>query len=99
MDLKVSIIVLNYNGLSFLKPCLESIESLVYKNLEVIVTDNASTDGSIEYVSKLSGVKLVNNSSNLGYTGANNVAALEATGDFLLFLNNDTTLYPDFITE
>src|SRR5260221_12599447 len=99
MEPKISVIILNLNGLNFLKPCLESVKSQTYKNLEIIVTDNASTDGSIDYIFSHSEVVLVKNDSNLGYTGANNKAAQIASGEHLLFLNNDTTLHTNFFEE
>lgn len=96
---KVSIVVLNYNGLDYLKKCLASIKKQSYKNIEVVVTDNNSTDGSREYVEKQKGVKINKNPDNFGYALANNLGAEQATGEFLFFLNNDTELYPDCIEQ
>ena len=109
MKLKVSIIILNYNGLDFLKKCIQTVKKQTYSNIEIIVTDNASTDGSIEWVKKESGklrmenkkmaLKIVKHKNNLGYAGANNSAAKKASGEFLFFLNNDTELFPDCIEK
>lgn len=90
---KVSVIVLNYNGLSFLKKCLSSLRNQAYKNYEIIVVDNNSTDGSLEYLKKTSNIKLVQNKKNYGYAKANNIAARVAAGNFLFFLNNDTEVF------
>ncbi len=95
--IKVSIIVLNYNGIQFLRKCLPSIQKQTYKNIETIVTDNNSTDGSQKYVKSLGWVKILENKQNYGYTTANNLAALKTSGKLLLFLNNDTELFPDAI--
>ncbi len=96
---KVSIIVLNYNGLNFLKNCLDAIEKQTYPDIETIVVDNNSTDASCEFVRKNDSVKLIRNNKNYGYSKANNIGAKEARGDFLLFLNNDTELFPDAIEK
>lgn len=93
----VSIIVLNFNGVNFLKTSLPSIQKQTYKNIETIVIDNHSSDSSEKYVKTLKWVKWVQNKKNLGYAQANNVAALQAKGELLFFLNNDTELFPDCI--
>ena len=100
MQKKISILVLNYNGLDYLKICLKSIKQQTYQNIEVIVLDNNSIDKSVSFVQKhYPGYKIVQNKDNLGYTGANNIGAKKASGAFLLFLNNDTELFPDTIEQ
>ena len=94
---KVSIIVLNYNGSDFLEKCIQSIKKQTYSNLEIIVVDNNSTDGSIKRLKKQKNIRLIINRHNYGYSKANNIAARQSTGDLLLFLNNDTELDPSFI--
>lgn len=95
---KVSVIVINWNGKHWLKPCLDSLREQSFKEFEIILTDNGSTDGSIEFVKEnYQEVKIIENKENLGFTGANNVAAKEANGEFILFLNNDTTVDKDCI--
>lgn len=94
---KVSIIVLNYNGLHFLEPCLSSIRKQTYSRIETIVVDNNSTDGSVEFLLKVPEIRLVRNRENYGYAKANNIGATEAQGELLLFLNNDTELFPNMI--
>ncbi len=96
---KVSIIVLNYNGLNFLKECLPSIKTQSYSNIETIVVDNNSTDGSQNYIRRYRRIRLVQNPENLGYSKANNIAAETATGELLFFLNNDTQLFRDTIEK
>jgi len=95
----VSIIVLNYNGVDYLRDCLRSVKKQSYKHIEIIVTDNHSTDGTELFIKSQSGVKMISHRENYGYAKANNIGAVVAKGEFILFLNNDTTLYPDFIEK
>lgn len=95
---KVSIIIVNWNGLDWLKVCLPSLKKVTYPNLEVIVVDNGSTDGSVEYLEQSKIVTtVVRNTTNLGFAYPNNQGIETATGEFMLFLNNDMTYEPDFI--
>ena len=97
---KVSIIIVNYNGKIFLEKCLESIFKIDYDNFEVIVVDNNSTDKTIEFVTdNYPSIILLKLNSNKGFAEPNNIAAKIATGKFLLFLNNDTIVTPNFISE
>jgi len=97
---KVSIIILNYNSKEYLANCLDSVKKLEYPNYEVIVVDNASIDGSVNYIqNSLHSIKLIVNLKNLGYAKANNEAAKEANGEFLLFLNADTWIKPNLLSE
>ena len=94
----VSIIIPHWNGIEVLEECLNSLKETTYTNLEIIVVDNASTDGSPEWVEKnYPDIKLVRNSENQGYAGGCNRGAEDASGDFLLFLNNDTVHNKDWI--
>ena len=96
----VSIIIVNWNGLHWLKGLLPSLSSVTYKNVEWIIVDNASEDGSREWVKKqYPKAKLLENSENLGFSHANNLGYKKAKGDYILFLNNDTKVKPDCIAE
>ena len=96
----ISIIVLNWNGKSWLKECFFSIYRQDFKDFEVILADNNSSDGSTEYTKKnWPKVKILKLSKNFGYTGANNRASKIAQGEFLLFLNNDTKIQKHFLRE
>lgn len=95
MDL--SIIIVSYNAKDILQRCLESIfQHTQNLNFEVIVVDNASTDGAIgvlkEYEKKYSLLKVIYSKENLGFAKANNLGARQAKGKYLLLLNNDTIL-------
>ena len=97
---KVSIIIVNYNGKIFLEKCLESVFKIDYDNFEVIVVDNNSTDKTIEFVTdNYPSIILLKLNSNKGFAEPNNIAAKIATGKYLLFLNNDTIVTPNFISE
>lgn len=99
MKKTVSIIVLNFNGVNFLKKCLPTIFRQTYPHIETIVVDNNSTDESLKYLDTVKNIQVIKNKKNLGYAEANNKAAQKATGEFVLFLNNDTELFPDLIQK
>ena len=88
---KVSIIIPHWNGIEVLSECLESLAQTKYSNIEIIIVDNASTDGSSDWIAiNFPEVIVVNNNKNYGYAGGCNRGAQVATGDYLVFLNNDT---------
>jgi GT2 family glycosyltransferase/glycosyltransferase involved in cell wall biosynthesis len=98
----ISIIVLTYNNLDYTKQCLHSLESYTdYRNLEIIVVDNASSDGSREFLAEW--VKhdprrvFLPNEANLGFSAGNNVGLRVAKGDYLVVLNNDTYVTPGWL--
>jgi len=89
----VSIIIVNYNTLHVLQPCLDSIaEHTEGVDYEIIVVDNASTDGSREQLSRDQRVTFLPLDENLGFGKANNYGLRAAKGDYIFFLNSDTLL-------
>ena len=98
---RVSIVIVSYNCEAYLLNCLKSImSSNLESSFEIIVVDNASTDGSQKFLSNhFSEVKLIQNRTNLGFGKANNQAAKSAKGEYLLFLNSDTTIINDSINQ
>lgn len=87
----VSIIIPNYNGAEFLKVCLDSLQKQTYKDIEIIIVDNGSSDESIEIIkTDYPQVKIIQNQKNLGFVTANNQGFEASKGDYVLFLNNDT---------
>jgi len=87
----VSVIIPHWNGIDVISECLESLFQTQYDPFEVIVVDNASTDGSSDWVSlNFPQVNLIKNDQNYGYAGGCNRGAKIAKGDYLVFLNNDT---------
>ena len=100
--MKIAVVVLNYNGLLETKSCLDSLRRVKKSNFEVeiIVVDNNSTDGSQITLPKEKGIKFVQNEKNLGFSGGNNRAikyALERNVDYVLILNNDTVVDENFL--
>lgn len=99
----VAIIILNWNGLADTLECLHSVFTLNYPNFEVIVVDNASTDGAAEVIpERYPQVVFLRNEVNLGFTGGNNLAiryAMEQGAGYVWLLNNDTTVEPDCLSR
>ena len=96
----VSVIVLNYNAGELLLNCIESIKKSAYKNLEIIVVDNISTDKSQKACKeKYPDIKLIQNDENFGYCEGNNIGIREAKGDYIIILNPDTIVESNWIEE
>lgn len=89
----VTIIILNFNGKQFLKDCLSSVLAQSYKNFEIILFDNNSTDGSIEFVKgefSDTRINIIKSETNWGFAGGNNEALKYCKNDLIVLLNNDT---------
>jgi GT2 family glycosyltransferase len=96
--LAVSIVTVTWNAAPFLAPFLESVARLRFPDLEVVVVDNASSDGTADAVRRgLPGAVLVEPGRNLGFGAGSNLGAARARGDVLLFLNPDTIVPPDAV--
>lgn len=97
----VSIIIVNYNGERFLNECLSSVFRTQYPNFEVVLIDNASTDNSVDFVNRVFAadkrLNIVTNSQNLGFGPANNVGFKHTRGNYIVFLNNDTSVEPEWL--
>ncbi|RMF97189.1 MAG: glycosyltransferase family 2 protein [Candidatus Schekmanbacteria bacterium] len=99
-DDKVSVTIVNWNGGEYIEKCLRSLEKQTHKNMEIIVVDNNSTDESIKILERYSSkIKLIQNNHNLGFSKAHNQAIKAATGKYIMPLNFDVTLDPNFIYE
>jgi GT2 family glycosyltransferase len=93
----LSIIIPNWNGARFLPTCLDALARQTYTNLEVIIADNASTDGSQDILkNQYPQVKLVQLPENRGFTGACNAGIRAASGGYVALLNNDTEVDNDW---
>jgi GT2 family glycosyltransferase len=93
MNPRVSLITVNYNQTKVTFDLLDSIRRQDYKNIEVIVVDNASKDNPAQQFATLyPEVIFVRSEQNLGFAGGNNLALPFVTGDFLFYINNDTEL-------
>lgn len=97
MTLICTICIANYNGIKFIDSCLSSIANQsINISHEIIIHDDASTDGSADYIySNYPNVELIRSSKNVGFCISNNRMAKRAKGRYLLFLNNDATLFPN----
>lgn len=98
----ISVIIANYNGKKHLKGCLASLKRVNYPEgqLELLVVDNDSEDGSKEWLRRhYSDVQVVEAKSNLGFGPACNLGAQKSQGEFLAFLNNDATVHPQWLRE
>ena len=95
-----SIIVVNYNGQEWLPALFRSLESQSFSDFEVIMVDNASTDGSVEFVEReFPQVKLIRSQENLGFAQGNNLGMAHARGKHLVLLNSDTVTEKDWLGE
>ena len=96
----VSIVILNYNAGKLLDECIQSIYKTEKADFEIILVDNASTDKSYkEYAQKFPDVKLIENEKNLGYCEGNNVGIRATKGEFVVVLNPDTIVNPNWLYE
>lgn len=96
----VSIVIPNWNGIAFLPGCLDALTRQTYAPLEVIVADNASTDGSQAMIAgRYAAVRLVQLETNTGFTGACNAGMRAASGEIVILLNNDTEVEPGWAAE
>jgi len=87
----VSVIIVNWNGKHLLADCLSSLRSQTFRDFEIILVDNGSTDGSIEFVRKnFPEVVLITLLENRGFAGGNNAGILASSGHYIALLNNDT---------
>jgi len=95
----LSVIIVTYNSQDFIGECLESVERAIEKakgwdwlKVEIIVVDNASTDGTVEIVRQFDRVQLICNAQNLGFAAGVNRGVKVAQGDWLLLLNPDCVI-------
>ena len=97
----VSVIIPTYNRMEMLHECVESVIRSTYKDLEVIVVDNCSTDGTVKDIKNMmlsdGRIKIVQLEQNLMAAGGRNKGIEVASGDFMLFLDNDNVIYEDMI--
>ena len=94
----VSVVILNYNGLDYLKEFLPTVLKSTYSNLKIYVADNGSTDGSIGLLLKeFSSVKILNLKENHGFAKGYNVALEQIESEYFILLNSDVEVSPNWI--
>ncbi len=97
---QVTIIIPNLNGRQHLAYCLPSLLEQRYRDYEIVLVDNGSTDGSIEFTQRsFPGVKIIASKRNLGFAGANNLAIRATTSPYIVTLNNDTRVDRNWLDE
>jgi GT2 family glycosyltransferase len=94
-----SIIILTRNCLSFTRECIESIFSCTRENFELIIVDNASTDGTVQYLHTLPKTTVIKNRRNRGFSGGCNQGLSVANGENIVLLNNDTIVTRGWLTR
>jgi GT2 family glycosyltransferase len=100
MSDRISVVILNWNGREMVKNCLDSVRAQEYEDKEVIVVDNGSHDGSVELIrNEYRDVILLEQGTNLGFGGGNNVGIARATGSYIAILNNDAEMERTCLTE
>ena len=98
--MKASIIIVTWNGKQHLPDCLESLRSQTFHDFEVIVVDNGSTDGTLEYLrTHHPWVRVVQLPENTGFAHGNNSGFSHSSGDYIVTLNNDTMAEPGWLGE
>lgn len=94
----VSVIIPNWNGMKYLPGCLDALRGQTFRDFEVLLIDNGSTDGSAEFVSeKYPETRIISLGSNLGFSRAVNAGVRESRGGIVALLNNDTSAEPGWI--
>lgn len=96
--MKISVVIVNYNVKYYVGQCIDSVQrALQGIDSEIIVVDNHSRDGSVDYLSKIEGVRIIESGHNLGFSKANNIAIRQSTAEYVLMLNPDTIVAEDAI--
>lgn len=95
---KVTIVIPNFNGLRFMEGCFAALDLQLYRHFTVLVVDNGSTDGSVEWLRER-GIPAVFLPENVGFPGAVNVGIKAADTPYVILLNNDTEPEPDYVGE
>ena len=93
----ISIVIVNWNGVHLLRPCFDALRRQTEQRFGIIVVDNGSTDGSIEWVAEQSNVSLIRNGTNRGFAPATNQGIRASTTPFVALLNNDTEADPRWL--
>jgi GT2 family glycosyltransferase len=96
----VSVLITTYNSAAYLEACLESLRRQTYRPLDIIIVDNASSDGTRAILDKVRpGCHVILNDTNLGFSAGQNQAIRAARGQWILSLNPDVIAAPDFVEK
>ncbi|MFQ5340063.1 MAG: glycosyltransferase family 2 protein [Anaerolineae bacterium] len=95
---RISVVIPNWNGLQHLDTCLSALDRQTFDDFEIIVVDNASSDGSVAFIQlKYPQAKVIELPENRGFAGACNAGIRAAQGEFIVLLNNDTEVDPGWL--
>jgi len=98
----VSIVIINYNGSSYISSLIKSLEQQSFQHFEIIFWDNNSSDNSLALISQFRNsnkIKIVRSQRNIGFAEASNASIAHCAGKYILFLNNDVTLYSNCLRQ
>jgi GT2 family glycosyltransferase len=95
----VSILIVNWNGSEILPECLGSLKKQLYRNIEVIVVDNASSDNSLDILKQFAWVRVIKSKKNLGFAGGNNLGFTYTKGKYIFLFNSDATAPIDLLQK
>ncbi len=93
---KATVIIPNYNGMKYLPDCISSLMAQTSRDFDILIVDNASTDGSIEWIES-KGLSCIKNKENLGFAGGVNVGIRACNTEYIILLNNDTRALPTYV--
>ena len=96
MQIQTTIVIPNYNGLKFMEPCFAALEKQTVRDFKILVVDNGSGDGSVEWL-KEHQIPSIFLEENTGFTGAVNVGIRASDTPYVLLLNNDTEVEPNYV--
>jgi len=100
MPPSVCVTIVTHNSRQYLEPCLRSVFQQTYRPLEVVVVDNASTDGTQAILARYEGrIRIIENDRNAGFAAAQNQAIASSGSEWVLVLNPDAALRPDFVEQ
>lgn len=103
MNVRLSVVILNYNGNPIVYDCLQGLFQSSYKDFELVFVDNNSSDGSLDECQRLIGdrkmVKIIKNTENVGFTAGFHIGVNASEGEYILMLNNDAVVYPNALEE
>jgi GT2 family glycosyltransferase len=95
----VCVVIVHYHGAEVLRKCLEAVFGTCYDNFRVVLVDNGSSDGSVNFVKSVYGDRLdvIRSEVNLGFVGGNNLALQRVKSKYVVLLNDDTVVTPDWL--
>ena len=95
---KATVVIPNYNGMKFLPKCIEALRRQTVSCFDILVVENGSSDGSAEWL-EAHQVPMLKEEENLGFAGGVNAGIRACSAPYVILLNNDTEVFPDFVEE